>query len=304
MRRLVYQRDNGWTHVLVWNEDEGEYLRGVTIDPNGVPEDFALDRDGRMLIPLGSKLLAAALAHCAKRRGNPRSARESKRDRTELHRAIALDLRTKARAKLRDLKERAREATRERRRMKASAASACAEGRRAAKDRRAFALAELAAAKNDRKAARGACAARTGQAKEALGAVRLARSDFRTEKAYQAELRRIERGNRQTLKERAASRAPTKKERRGESDGAVLANIPSEFVPLWERVKSKIGASDRQSRTEAFLAYAHDHEREVIAALEDDGDRTMRDLLRERDAAQSFVRKSRYTEADLEEAPF
>jgi len=53
-----------------------------------------------------------------------------------------------------------------------------------------------------------------------------------------------------------------------ESDDAVRANIPPEFVPLWEKIKGSIRGDARRSRTEAFLHYVEEHPDEVYAAIE------------------------------------
>jgi hypothetical protein len=102
-------------------------------------------------------------------------------------------------------------------------------------------------------------------------------------------LRRIERANRAA---RLQIRRPSRSERRGESDDEVRGNIPPEFVGLWERVKRRIRGSDRMTRTEAFLHYAHEHPSEVLEVLEDRTENLIRELeAKERAAARALRRK-------------
>lgn len=53
-----------------------------------------------------------------------------------------------------------------------------------------------------------------------------------------------------------------------ESDEDVRGNISPSLVPLFDRVRSGIRASARQSRTEAFLQYVEDHPHEVNEAAD------------------------------------
>lgn len=68
-----------------------------------------------------------------------------------------------------------------------------------------------------------------------------------------AELRRAE--------GRAAKQRPrmSAAEKRAESDDEVRGNIPAELVPVFDARASKTKATERMSRTEAFLQWVHDH---------------------------------------------
>lgn len=70
-------------------------------------------------------------------------------------------------------------------------------------------------------------------------------------------------------------------ERRSESDEEVRRNLPTDLLALWERVKRGIKASGRLSRTEAFLKYAEENPDEVIAAMEHDIHRYIKELERQ-----------------------
>lgn len=83
------------------------------------------------------------------------------------------------------------------------------------------------------------------------------------------DLRRIDAANRSRMADERRALHRARGERQSESDDEVRGNIAPELVPLFERVKRKIKASDRMSRTEAFLHYVEAHPGEQFAALED-----------------------------------
>jgi len=111
--------------------------------------------------------------------------------------------------------------------------------------------------------------------------------------------------NRQRRKE--APRV-TRVERRGESDDEVRANISSELLPLFERVKRLIKASPRMSRTEAFLQYAEEHPDEVLVAIDDKTDAVIRELERQERQARRGLRpmhsRRRLAATQLADVPF
>jgi hypothetical protein len=84
--------------------------------------------------------------------------------------------------------------------------------------------------------------------------------------------------------------------------------LPSDLVPLFERVKRSIKASPRMSRTESFLKYAEENASEVLIALDDRTDALIRELEdQEREARRSLRRpppRPRYTPTQLAEVPF
>jgi hypothetical protein len=130
--------------------------------------------------------------------------------------------------------------------------------------------------------------------------------ELQAEKKYEADLRRIDRANRQRRKE--APRV-TRIERQAESDDEVRSNIPPELIALFERVKRGIKASPRMSRTEAFLHYAEENPDDVLAAVDDKTDALIRELeAQHRDARRSLrqapPRRSTYTPEQLAEVPF
>ena len=69
-------------------------------------------------------------------------------------------------------------------------------------------------------------------------------------------------------------------ERRRERDEFVAVNVPADLLPLWERTKLQFRGTPEE-RLEAFLAYAHDHEGEGVAALADEADAKLEAMIRE-----------------------
>lgn len=211
--------------------------------------------------------------------------KRSLREKLRALRAELVDARAAQRAAIVDAKAKCREdriAVRER--LKAQRAELIAELRKNAADAR--------------RAARETCALSKSAARS-HGRASKASTALRAEREYQAELKRIELGNR-------AQRIGLAKAsvRRSESDDEVRSNIAPELVPLFERVKKSIRATGRKSRTEAFLEYAESHPREYLAAIEDGTERAIREL--EARAAQTarLARKRRYSAAELAEVPF
>jgi hypothetical protein len=157
----------------------------------------------------------------------------------------------------------------------------------------------------ERGGARQACAVRLGEARAIKDDIQRSRAELLAENRYQADLRRIERANRQ--RRRDAPRV-TRIERQGESDDEVRGNIPPDLVPLFDRVKRSIKASPRMSRTEAFLHYAEEHADEVLVAIDDKTDAVIRRLEeQEREARRDLRRgppRPRYTPEQLADVPF
>jgi hypothetical protein len=134
--------------------------------------------------------------------------------------------------------------------------------------------------------ARQTCSARMSEARGISERIHRTRAELEAERSFQRDMRRIERGNRQRAQQ--AHRA-TAAERRSESDDAVRANVPPEYLGLWEKVKGSIRGSDRMSRTEAFLHWIEEHPEEHFAAIDDKTDALIRELeARERDASRAF----------------
>lgn len=237
---------------------------------------------------------------------------EGKRQRRALDRDRALALKQAAKAKVRELRAALKQARAERPHHVRVARDMCRRHRRLliarAKDRKARLFRELAeVTRQERDAARTRCTEGKARAKEsALSRVEKAKHALHHERAYQADLRRIEANNR--AQRCAIGKMCTRRaERRTESDGEVLANIPSELAPLFERVKRRIKGSTRQSRTEAFLHYAEEHPREVVAAQKYGIDAKIREMEAQHERALKLAKASprrRYTPEELAAVPF
>jgi len=221
----------------------------------------------------------------------------------ELLRQIARDQKRAARERLVSLRTQIREAKALRRTALVSARQRCKAERIAARARaramRERVLAELREAMaRERAAARSTCSADLSAARGLADKVSRARAELDAERRYQRELKRIEGANRASrLEEKRASA----RERRQESDDEVRGNIPPEMVSLFERVKGKIRGSDRMTRTEAFLEYAHNNPGEVLEALEDRTAALIAEL-EERERAERRTMRRRPTRAELEAA--
>lgn len=143
------------------------------------------------------------------------------------------------------------------------------------------------------------------KAAKSLEPVERAKALHAAEKAYQAELRTLDRHAQErasgVLRARPGLARAT---RRSESDDEVRGNIPPDFVALFERVKGKIRASDRASRTENFLKYAEEHPHEIVNAIEAVSEVQIARLERAHRNAQVHARKRRYSAAELAEVPF
>ena len=246
---------------------------------------------------------------------------EGKRQRAALMKSIAREERKKQSGRLRELKGAIRDARGQRRLAMREARQACRRGRLEARERvremRRRALAELAAAvAAERQAAKAECAAGLSYAKDRGDKHARARHELATERAFRAEMRRIERGNKERRKElaRPLARGRAAAERRGESDDEVRGNIPPELAALFERVKAGIRGTDRETRTEAFLRYAEENPGEVLESIEHESDARLRalehehqELARARAAARGPARaraRRPPAPAQLAEAPF
>ena len=182
--------------------------------------------------------------------------------------------------------------------------------REKARARRERALAELREAfAQERLLAREACACRKAEVhKTAKDPIERTKGKWEAERKYQADLRRIEQGNR---KQHHAVKRAHASERRSESDDEVRSNLQPEYLALFERVKRGIKGSSRESRTEAFLRYAEQNAKELVAALDDDSERVIRELEEQRTKAERALRAhppprkaSRYTPEELAAVPF
>jgi hypothetical protein len=218
---------------------------------------------------------------------------EGRRWKRQLAREIEREQRRAVREKLVGLRAQIRDAKALRRSAIRQAKERCRVERLAARARaremRRRALEQLREAlRRERAAAREACAADLGAARAIADKVQRARAELEAERKYQRELRRIERANRaRKLEEKRASGS----ERRQESDDEVAGNIPPEFSGLWNRVKGRIRGTDRMTRTESFMEYAHNHPAEVLEALQDRTEEVIRELEAKERAARRELRR-------------
>jgi hypothetical protein len=219
---------------------------------------------------------------------------QAKKNRAALWREIAREERRAARQKLAELRAELSSARAARRGSMGRARAECREARRrarqAGRELRARVLAELRETlRNMRARAREQCGADLGAARTLADRADRARAALVAERAYRAEMRRIEGYERQRKREERQKLGAPSVRRISESDDTVAANIPPEMLLLWERVKGRIRGTDRMTRTEAFLAYAHDHPGEILEAQEDQADVLVRELeARERQMEQEL----------------
>lgn len=241
------------------------------------------------------------------------SAKEGAKQRREIQRQLEVGHRQKAASTLRELREHLRVARSRRGEALGQAKAKCRaerlELRERAHARRKQTLAELREIyARERAEARGVCLARKADVHAtARDPIAKAKGEWEAERRYQAELRRIELGNRE--RHRQVHRAHAA-ERRSESDDEVLGNIPHDYAGLFRRVKRSIKGSSRESRTEAFLRYVEENPGELLAALEDDSDRVVRELEEQRARAESALapspssKRRPYTPEELAAVPF
>ena len=207
------------------------------------------------------------------------SPRQAKRDRAALLKALHRDQRRAFLARLKKLREEEAAAKLERREALARARARCVtlaeEANAAAKEAYRHALELAKAAKlATRNVARDQCAIGKQHARdEGAHRIAAAKRERDEERRFAAELVRLERGAKESEKERKSAR---RGERRAESDDEVRSNLEPELVPLFERVKKTIRGSDRMTRTEAFRQYAEENPGEVYAAQEAEAEKALR----------------------------
>jgi hypothetical protein len=237
-----------------------------------------------------------------------RTLAEARKERRALDRERAKHLKEQDRAKVRELRAAVKHKRAEKVERIRNARAQCRHHRillvKRAKERHRRLLEELrATTKLERRAAKERCTTGKRSTREsALSDLEKAAHALAHERAYQRELRRIEANNRAS---HCSIVRASRGEREEESAGEVEGNIPPEYVPLWRRVSKKIKGSSRRSRTEAFLAYAEEHPREIVEAQEDNVDATIRELeSRARHHAKRARTSSKYTRAELDAVPF
>lgn len=229
------------------------------------------------------------------------------RQKKEIRRQIEADLREKGRAILQALRQKIHAVKAMRKDALRDAVGFCRAERARAKERakelRARAREELKAAiLQDRLAARSSCTMRKAHVKtSALSEQEKAREGLRAEKAYQQEIRRIDQ-RRRSLEKTTRRQA---KEREQESDDEVRGNLPPELLPLWEKTKRQFRATDRMSRTEAFLHYAEENPSEVIESQAEIAEAEIRRMMKQEAKLAKAVRRPKPpSEAELAAIPF
>lgn len=245
--------------------------------------------------------------------------KQAAEQRRAIQRDIERDHKKKARAKLVELRAKVREAHASKKARMKELSERCRADRLTVRGRlletRQRILRELReTARVEREAARQSCILRKRAAKDECDTeVERTRAELAAERTYQMDLRRIERDNRT---KRVAHTRATRKAHRGESDEAVLQDIPSDLHALFHRVKRSIKATPRMSRSEAFLKYAEENPHDVFEVIEQKTDRMIRELESQHaQAARAAMGPNRarmpprvprrtYTAAELAAVPF
>jgi hypothetical protein len=235
----------------------------------------------------------AAQARAAKKRARQERERaRRKRDRAEL-------------AKLREALKLAKQLRRERVR---EVVSTCRHMRGVAREHarairaryRALARAEIDA---ERQASRSTCEASKLEARaKAAPVIERALEALHAERSHQATLRRW--AKRPGLKNTRSKRFDAI----SESDSEVEANLPSDMVPVWRKVKHKISATPRRTRTESFVEWVSEHAADVAKIQDEQLEREIAELvereaeLRERTGSMHYYRRA--SDEDLAAVPF
>lgn len=221
------------------------------------------------------------------------SKREARAHRLQLRKDLAAELRKRDSERLRDLKEKVRAAKKKLRAQLRGARELCHSERSALREklreRRRAALEALREAfEAERQAAREVCARRKLEVQaEALTDIQRAERILEEERQLRRELARAE----AQFQKKSRARS-TAKERRQESDDEVRGNLPPELVPVFDRVRRRIKATPRKSRTEAFLEWAEENAAEVVAMQSDDAARDVERLIREHEKQQRKMKKA------------
>lgn len=118
--------------------------------------------------------------------------------------------------------------------------------------------------RNERAAARAACTERRFVARRIGDDVKRTHAELVAERTYQRDLRRLAKEERARRRVEGSCGSGTT-----ETDEQVAGSLPSDLVPLFERVKGSFRGKRRgEARRDAFLAYAETHPSEVLAANE------------------------------------
>jgi len=221
------------------------------------------------------------------------TAKEAAKQRAQLRRELERDLKKKDRAKLQHLRDQIKAARAWRKGRLREIADSCRRARELnrerAKELRAQARMQLnAEIQRQRERSRTKCerrkkAART-KAKTAIDRVTKALQE-------EAQHQRVMQIHTRPSGARRASKAELK----AESDVEVMNNIPAELAPAFRRVRKKIRASPRRTRTEAFLEWARENRGDVQRIIDAEIERDVAKLVKaEAELRKQVARPSRY----------
>jgi hypothetical protein len=155
---------------------------------------------------------------------------------------------------------------------------------------------------SERQAARSQCEASKLKAREKdVPPIERALEALQLERQHQATMRRWE-------KRPAFAKQPRKITTITESDSEVENNLPHDLILVWRRVKHRIKATPRRTRTEAFIEWAHEHAADVATIQNEQLEQDIAELvareaeLRERTGSMDYYRNA--SSADLGDVPF
>ena len=213
-------------------------------------------------------------------------------ERKKLQRELAVHLRERDQAALRELRARIHSARIKRRQMLADARSSCRSARESLKEaqkleRETFRDSQRAARADER----SACAVGKTTAKETGAELeQTERKGLRAERTLQRQVRNADKSGAMTRS--------TARERAQEDDDAVRRNLPDELAAVFEVVRKKIKGTPKKSRTEAFLEWAEENPDEILAIQQADAEQYLRDLLKhQREHGRTVRKANRYTQS-------
>lgn len=105
--------------------------------------------------------------------------------------------------------------------------------------------------------------------------------------------------------------ARSPRERRQESDHEVASNLSADEGIVWAKVKAKIKATPRMTRTEAFQHWLHDNSADVARILAADAEQAYQHAVRDEAKQRKLMKRARsprelrnYVAAELADVPF
>jgi len=225
------------------------------------------------------------------------------KNRDKLIKQLDRDLFARGRLKLRELREHLKHAKKWRAQRLPEIRILCKRNRDIARERAKVARAEIAAAaklakhtatEQIRREARADCQAKKDSAHaRGLDSIGRAQVAIKAEAEMLDAVRRAGRAVKLGKSSRRTAPRMTAAERRAESDDEVRNNIDPELMPVWEKVKNKIKATERMTRTEAFAHWAHDNTAEVRHIIDAAAEASIADLLREEKRIARELRDSK-----------